>query len=70
MKTLHSVALVDTLVDSTIVDVEKVVLLDDKMIICNESVNPLSMDNLSHGTLCAKILKNYDPDVALICNCL
>lgn len=67
MKTLHSVALVDTLVDSTIVDVEKVVLLDDKMIICNESVNPLSMDNLSHGTLCAKILKKYDLNVALIC---
>lgn len=67
MEALHRVAILDTLVDSNVVDVEKMVLLNDKATLQNGQINVAKSENLSHGTLCAKIIKKYDSNAVLIC---
>lgn len=67
MKTVHRIAILDTLVDSNVVDVEKIVLLNDKETFQNGLSNISKTENISHGTICAKIIKKFDLNAAIIC---
>lgn len=65
MKSAHKIAILDTAVNSNIVDAENSRKLNDKTTFKN--VINKQNSNLSHGTLCAKIIEKYDPSAMLIC---
>ena len=67
MKTVHKVAILDTLVDNNVVDVENIVFLNDTATFQNRPSNIPKTGNLSHGTLCAKIIEKYNPNAIILC---
>lgn len=67
MKSIQRIALLDTLVDSNIVNAEKIVILSDKETLRDGLHNKEKTKNPSHGTLCAKIIEKYVSDAELTC---